>query len=343
MKSLARMYVWWPGMDAKIEETVKQCKQCQDSQTLPPKAPLHPWQWPSHPWTRLHIDYCGPLCGKMCLVVVDSHSKWIEAYPVSTANSTITIEKLRYLFSQFGLPQSLVSDNAPYFVSEEFESFLKSNGIKHPTSSAYHPASNGLAERAVQTLKNGLKKVRDGTLKSRIARVLFSYRIAVHSTTGRSPAEMLIGRLPRTRMDLLVPTPSVRVEESQAKQKARHDRTAKVRVFNKGDTVLVRNFPSGKGWIRGTVVKSLSPVSYRVTLDSGRVVKRHQDHLRHCTNSDNKSCQESIETPFFPSSTVDSSAAGVLHDRPTQPPVSPQPNTRRYPARDRNAPKRLTF
>ena len=159
-------------MDAKIEETVKQCKQCQDSQTLPPKAPLHPWQWPSHPWTRLHIDYCGPLCGKMCLVVVDSHSKWIEAYPVSTANSTITIEKLRYLFSQFGLPQSLVSDNAPYFVSEEFESFLKSNGIKHPTSSAYHPASNGLAERAVQTLKNGLKKVRDGTLKSRIARVL---------------------------------------------------------------------------------------------------------------------------------------------------------------------------
>ena len=63
----------------------------------------------------------------------------------------------------------------------------------------------------------------------------------------------------------------------------------------------------------------------------------------HCTNSDNKSCQESIETPFFPSSTVDSSAADVLHDRPTQPPVSPQPNTRRYPARDRNAPKRLTF
>ena len=90
----------------------------------------------------------------------------------------------------------------------------------------------------MQTLKNGLKKVRDGTLESRIARVLFSYRIAVHSTTGRSPAEMLIGRLPHTRMDLLVPTPSVRVQESQAKQKARHDRTAKVCVFNKGDTKL---------------------------------------------------------------------------------------------------------
>ena len=140
----------------------------------------------------------------MCLVVVDSHSKWIEAYPVATATSLITIEKLRYLFSQFGIPQSLVSDNAQYFVSEEFESFLKTNGIKHHTFSAYHPASNGLAEQAVQTLKNGLKKVRDGTLASRIARVLFSYRTAVHATTGRSPAELLIGRPPCTRMDLLV-------------------------------------------------------------------------------------------------------------------------------------------
>ena len=119
-------------------------------------------------------------------------------------------------------------------MSEEFEAFLKSNGIKHSTSAAYHPASNGLAERAVQTLKNGLKKVRDGTLESRIARVLFSYRIAVHATTGRSPAELLIGRLPRTRMDLLVPTPSVRVEESQAKQKARHDRTGKSSCVQQG-------------------------------------------------------------------------------------------------------------
>ena len=274
----------------------------------------------------------------MCLVVVDSHSKWIEAYPVATATSLITIEKLRYLFSQFGIPQSLVSDNAQYFVSEEFESFLKTNGIKHHTFSAYHPASNGLAERAVQTLKNGLKKVRDGTLASRIARVLFSYHTAVHATTGRSPAELLIGRLPRTRMDLLVPTPSVRVEESQAKQKARHDKTAKVRVFNKGDTVLVRNFPSGKGWTRGTIVKSLSPVSYRVTLSSGRVVKRHQDHLRHYVSSENESDQETIETPFFPSPTVDPPSA--VTDRSTG---SSQQNTHRYPKQDRNAPKRLTF
>ena len=75
MKSLSRIYVWWPGMDGQIEKTVQQCRQCQENQTSPPAAPLHPWQCPTQPWTRLHIDYCGPLGGKMGLVVVDSHSK----------------------------------------------------------------------------------------------------------------------------------------------------------------------------------------------------------------------------------------------------------------------------
>ena len=72
--------------------------------------------------------------------------------PVSSSTSTITIEKLRILFSQLGLPETICSDNAAYFVSNEFELFLKLNGIRHPTSSAYHPSSNGLAERAVQVV-----------------------------------------------------------------------------------------------------------------------------------------------------------------------------------------------
>ena len=134
MKSLARLYVWWPGIDKEIEKSVKQCRKCQQTQVLPPSAPLHPWKWPSRPWTRLHIDYCGPISGKMVLVVVDSHSKWIEAFPVYTANSQNTIENLRPLFAQFGLPETIVSDNAAYFLSDEFESFLWQNGINHPSS-----------------------------------------------------------------------------------------------------------------------------------------------------------------------------------------------------------------
>ena len=75
MKSLARSLMWWPRMDSEIEEVVKHCEECQQDRPAPPSAPLHPWSWPTRPWTRLHIDFAGPLEGKMFLVVVDAHSK----------------------------------------------------------------------------------------------------------------------------------------------------------------------------------------------------------------------------------------------------------------------------
>ena len=67
MKGLARMYVWWPKIDADIEETVPHCSNCQVNRSSPPAAPLHPWSWPTHPWTRIHIDYAGPFMGKTFL------------------------------------------------------------------------------------------------------------------------------------------------------------------------------------------------------------------------------------------------------------------------------------
>ena len=56
MKSLARMYVWWPGINKDIEQAVQKCAECQLHQATPPPAPLHPWVWPKRPWARLHLD-----------------------------------------------------------------------------------------------------------------------------------------------------------------------------------------------------------------------------------------------------------------------------------------------
>ena len=64
MKSLARSYVWWPHMDKDLEEKVKSCDVCQQHQHKSQPAPLHPWEWPKRPWTRLHADYAGPFVGK---------------------------------------------------------------------------------------------------------------------------------------------------------------------------------------------------------------------------------------------------------------------------------------
>ena len=146
MKSLTRSFVWWSNMDKDLEETVKQCNQCQLTRHLPPTMPLQPWEWPKRPWVRLHADYAGPFLGRMFLLVIDAHSKWLEVKPVSSATSAMTIEHFRSIFSTHGLPEMLVTDNGSVFTSTQFKQFLKQNGIRHVTSAPYHPASNGLAE-----------------------------------------------------------------------------------------------------------------------------------------------------------------------------------------------------
>ena len=120
------------------------------------------WEWPAQSWSRLQIDYAGPYQGKMFLVVADAHSKWMEVSIVNSATTATTIEKLRTMSATHGLPRTVVSDNGSVFISSDFEQFMLRNGICHIRIVPYHPASDGLAERAVQTLKEGLKKLTSG-------------------------------------------------------------------------------------------------------------------------------------------------------------------------------------
>ena len=131
MKTLARSHVWWPNLDHDIESLVKACSQCQSVRSSPPVAPLHPWSWPTRPWQRIHVDYAGPFRGRNFLIVVDAHSKWPEVIPMVSTTSSATIHELRCLFSSFGLPEQLVSDNGPQFTADEFKEFLKANHVKH--------------------------------------------------------------------------------------------------------------------------------------------------------------------------------------------------------------------
>ena len=68
MKSLTCSYVWWPGMDSNIEQLINTCVRYQQYQKSTDKAPIHPWEWPTKPWQRLHIDYAGPFHNKMFLL-----------------------------------------------------------------------------------------------------------------------------------------------------------------------------------------------------------------------------------------------------------------------------------
>ena len=132
----------------------------------------------------------------MFFITVDAHSKCIDVQVVSAATSYKTIEHLRTLFTTYGIPTTIVSDNGTPFTSAKFKlaEFTTKNGIHHVKVSPYHPSSNGLAERAVRTVKEGLKKIGNvESIECHIARGLFHYKITPHSTTGISPSELLMG------------------------------------------------------------------------------------------------------------------------------------------------------
>ena len=126
-------------MDSDIEAKVKEFSACQEHQKSPAAAPLHPWDWPNRPWARVHVDHAGPFLGKIFLVLVDAHSKWLEVTPVASTSSHATIQALRRIFATHGLPEMLVSDNGTAFTSDEFKQFLQMNGIQQVNSAEQHP------------------------------------------------------------------------------------------------------------------------------------------------------------------------------------------------------------
>ena len=195
MKSAARSCVWWPRVDDAIESYVRSCSACQLQRALPAKIDLHQWSWPRKPWSRVHLDYAGPVeGGRYLLVVVDAMTKWVEVKITSSQTSSMTVDVFRSLCTTFGLPDTVVTDNGPAFVGEEFQTFVKRNGIRHITAAPHHPASNGLAERYVREVKCAIKKSNDQSLQLRIANWLMKQHTTASCTTGVTPAHLMFGR-----------------------------------------------------------------------------------------------------------------------------------------------------
>jgi len=204
------------------------------------------------------VDYADPFESHMFLVVVDAFSKWPEVVVMKDSDALHTTEALQEMFGRWGIPRQLVTDNGPQFVSTMFQKFMKSNGIKHVLSAPYHPATNGLAERFVQTMKQALKASRkdeNATLSQRMRRFLLSYRNARHETTNTSPAELMLGRTLRTRLSLIRPDVAGRVLNKQAEQASSRGCSGKDQ-FEEGDKVMVRDYRLGQDkWQPGTVVQ----------------------------------------------------------------------------------------
>lgn len=353
MKQLARSAVYWPRIDEDLEKAVRTCSACQEHQSKPAKLPNHPWMLPEKPWSRIHIDHAINFMGTNWLVVIDAYSKYLCIHPTSSTSTKTSIELLEQDFAHFGNPHAIVSDNATSFTSAEFQDWCKVRGITHLTGAPYWPATNGIAERAVQTFKQALKK---SSLPPRRAlqQFLMQYR-RTPLLSGLSPSQLLNGRQLRCQLDALLPSPAQWAQGRQAKEatKAQEQEAEKQPPeikkvsykYQVGQPVYAlycgpRREKSPR-WVPGTIVKVCGTRSVKVRIQpKGPIWHRHLEQLRprFATPEDVEPGEEFHTTPVAQQETT-----GEM-PQPESPPAQGRRQGQTFPSREYGAdnPRRST-
>ena len=283
MKAMARSYVYWPHMDSHIERLSKNCTRCALASKQPIKTELQSWPLTTEPWSRVHVDFAGPIDGQHFLIVVDSHSKWPEVITMPRTSTDATISALRKIFYRFGVPHTLVSDNGSQFTSSQFADFCHRNAIAHIRSPPYHPQSNGQAERFVDTFKRALQKMKgEGTLAENIDKFLLMYRTTTNSQTPNavSPAEILFKRKIRVPHDVIKPQKNQKLSRNtQMEQQFNRRHRASRRIFHIGQKVLVRDYRlNHPKWTTGNIRKRCGNVIYEVQVGA-EIWVRHANQI----------------------------------------------------------------
>ncbi|XP_055526980.1 uncharacterized protein K02A2.6-like [Wyeomyia smithii] len=243
MRSVARSYVYWPGIEEQISQCVRSCANVR--------------------------------------------GKWSEVVATKHITTSATVAMFREIFARNGFPETLVMDNGTQFTSEKFEAFCSNRGVLHLKTPPYHPQSNGLAERFVDTLKRGLRKITAGgeALDEAIDTLLLCYRSTPcrSAPEGKSPAELLLGRNLRTGMDLLKP-PTLFYKQTDSKQEDQFNRKhgTKARNYDAKDLVWAKVHRNNTwSWEPGRVLERIGRVIYNVWLPAKHDLERsHANQLK---------------------------------------------------------------
>ena len=221
---------------------------------------------------------------------------------------------------------SFVTDNGTQCVSREYEQFCAKFNIGHVTSAVFHPASNGEAERLVQTFKNGLtKKIGDRReLVAALLIVMASYRTSPHSGLNWStPAEVLHGRQPKNLLSLFSPGVKRAVPTSATDQKLR---------YGIGSLVYAQNYASGNKWYPGRVTELIKSAIFMIRTNR-KMWKRHLIQLQ-----PRFGVFESTGTNLNNDSQPRNTSIAVQNPNEPENPLDAAPISRRYLTRSRRPP-----
>lgn len=272
--SLVERHFWWPELHKDIKSYVRSCQSCQRNKPInhAPYGRLQPVEIPDAPWLHINLDFFGPFPTtknghSYCMSVTDRLTRMAHFIPCTktvTGKEAATLFA-RHIFRLHGVPQKLISDKDPRFTSDFWQQLFKILGSKLAMSTAFHPQTDGLAERIHRTIETMLRHYVDTKHEDwdeKLYVLEFAYNNAPHSVTEKSPFELNYGFHPRLPATVDHPTPPDQplnptakgfiedlqsawrtaqqaLEKAQLLTKSRVDKHRKADVIKVGDLVLV--------------------------------------------------------------------------------------------------------
>ena len=282
----ARETVYWPHLNQELKDHISHCITCDTFNSKQPKEPLIPHEIPKRAWAKIGCDIFE-FEKKSYLVTVDYYSNFFEVDRLEQLTSLAVVKKLKPHFARFGIPNTLVTDNGPQFISDDFRDFSMKYQFEHITTSPYHHQSNGKAESAVKQAKRIIRTCKSSNDDIYLA--LLAHRNTPQTTHETSPAQRLFNRRTKTPLPVsekllqpkINPQANKRIQQRQQLQKKYHDRGAKeLSPLRKGEVVRLQPTRIGeKKWKRGIVVRKAGIRSYEVQC-KGYIYTRNRKFIR---------------------------------------------------------------
>ncbi len=196
LNELRRSY-YWKGLGSDVKQLIGNCEQC--IQKMVPKNHPVAMMGTSYPFQRIHLDFAGPFKQsrrghRYFLILQDDFSKFLRVIPSKEVSSDVVIRALKTTILEDGVPAMVMSDNGGAFTSRSFKDFCNQYAIEHVTSPPGHQSSNGLAERAVQTVKQHMRTLDGVEIEEKLFRIQKGYNTSVNPALGFSPFEIARGR-----------------------------------------------------------------------------------------------------------------------------------------------------
>lgn len=368
MKHILRQGVWWPAMDADIEEFVKSCPSCQLITEDKKPPPIVLTRLPENVWDRVSVDFSTPsgVEGWKAIVLIDQYSRYLIAIPMKKTDTEAVKRVLKRIFQTYHFPKELLLDNGPPFNSKELKTWIESYGIKYSNTTPLNPSENGLVERGMAGINKvaTIARLEKRSFDESLLEYVTAYNSWPHHSTKIPPSQLMFGRavrsfLPNSKTefrqreddDFRKQDMELKMRRNQHENMKRHAGVKDIRV---GDTVLVKNQKGDKADTTYTncFFEVIDISGGRVTVKDKATDKTFQRSIKHLKKyMDPKSIKILKELQYFEDKKDNSMGKEEEYHQPNVKSSNQEPGhnienedeqpVKRYSGRIRRMPKRF--